>query len=147
MKTTSIFKGIQRLMNLKKLGCVAFLVFSFSQSLIFLTSCSDFFEQESDQIIYTDKDHLNSASDTIYSVTGILNKLQALADRTVLLGEVRGDLTTITNVASSDLRDVALFQIGDDNMYNVPRDYYAVINNCNYFIAHADTAPVMNIFS
>jgi len=22
----------------------------------------------------------------------------------------------------------------------VPRDYYAVINNCNYFIAHADTA-------
>lgn len=140
MKTTSIFKGIQRLMNLKKLGCVAFLVFSFSQSLIFLTSCSDFFEQESDQIIYADKDHLTSASDSIYSVTGILNKLQVLADRTVLLGEVRGDLTTITNVASSDLRDMALFQIGDDNQYNVPRDYYAVINNCNYFIAHVDTA-------
>ena len=127
-------------MNLKKLGCVAFLVFSFSQSLIFLTSCSDFFEQESDQIIYADKDHLTSASDSIYSVTGILNKLQVLADRTVLLGEVRGDLTTITNVASSDLRDMALFQIGDDNQYNVPRDYYAVINNCNYFIAHVDTA-------
>ena len=105
-----------------------------------LVSCADFFEQESDQIIYADKDHLNSATDSIYSVTGILNKLQVLADRTVLLGEVRGDLTDITNVASSDLRDVALFQIGDDNQYNVPRDYYAVINNCNYFIAHADTA-------
>ena len=105
-----------------------------------VTSCADFFEQESDQIIYADKDHLTSASDSIYSVTGILNKLQVLADRTVLLGEVRGDLTTITNVASSDLRDMALFQIGDDNQYNVPRDYYAVINNCNYFIAHVDTA-------
>ena len=53
---------------------------------------------------------------------------------------MRGDLTSITSVASSDLRDVALFQIGDDNQYNVPRDYYAVINNCNYFITHADTA-------
>ena len=107
---------------------------------LLLLSCASFFEQESDQIIYADKNHLNSATDTIYSVTGILNKLQALADRTVLLGEVRGDLTSITNVASSDLRDVALFQIGDGNQYNVPRDYYAVINNCNYFIAHADTA-------
>ena len=107
---------------------------------IAFVSCSDFFEQESDQIIYADKEHLNSATDSIYSVTGILNKLQVLADRTVLLGEVRGDLTSITSVASSDLRDVALFQIGDDNQYNVPRDYYAVINNCNYFITHADTA-------
>ncbi|MBO7539398.1 MAG: RagB/SusD family nutrient uptake outer membrane protein, partial [Prevotella sp.] len=53
---------------------------------------------------------------------------------------MRGDLTSITSVASSDLRDVSLFQIGDDNQYNNPRDYYAVINNCNYFIAHADTA-------
>ena len=107
---------------------------------IAFVSCSDFFEQESDQIIYADKEHLNSATDSIYSVTGILNKLQVLADRTVLLGEVRGDLTSITSVASSDLRDVALFQIGDDNQYNVPRDYYAIINNCNYFITHADTA-------
>ena len=103
-------------------------------------SCSDFFEQESNEIIYAGTDHLNSATDSIYSVTGILKKLQKIADRTILLGEVRGDLTNITNVASSDLRDVALFQIGDDNQYNNPRDYYAVINNCNYFIAHADTA-------
>lgn len=113
---------------------------SFLFMSVALVSCEDFFEQESDQIIYADKEHLNSATDSIYSVTGILNKLQVLADRTVLLGEVRGDLTSITNVASSDLRDVALFQIGDSNQYNAPRDYYAVINNCNYFIAHADTA-------
>ena len=132
MKTT-IFYKVRKLAK----GFLPFYLFTL---LPLITSCADFFEQESDQIIYADKDHLNSASDSIYSVTGILNKLQVLADRTVLLGEVRGDLTTITNVASSDLRDMALFQIGDDNQYNVPRDYYAVINNCNYFIAHVDTA-------
>ena len=104
------------------------------------SACEDFFNQESEHVIFTEKDHLDNATDTVYSVTGILNKLQALADRTVLLGEARGDLVTVTTTASSDLRDVAQFNVGDDNMYNVPRDYYAVINNCNYFIAHADTA-------
>ena len=133
---------ITKINKINKMKTVMLGVFSFLllPSTFLLSSCSDFFEQESDQIIYADKEHLNNATDSIYSVTGILNKLQVLADRTVLLGEVRGDLIGITNVASSDLRDVSLFQIGDDNQYNVPRDYYAVINNCNYFIAHADTA-------
>ena len=105
-----------------------------------LTSCDDFFKQESDDVLYADQEHLNNAVDTIYSVTGILNKLQALADRTVLLGEVRADLVSLTNEANSDLRDLASFSANDSNRYNAPSDYYAVINNCNYFIAHADTA-------
>ena len=109
-----------------------------------LTSCDDFFDQESDDVLYAEKDHLGNAVDTIYSVTGILNKLQALADRTVLLGEVRGDLVDLTSVASNDLRELATFSVSDDNMYNVPADYYAVINNCNYFINHADTALKTN---
>ena len=104
-----------------------------------MTSCKDFFDQESDHVMFEDQHHLNNATDTIYSVTGIMKKLQNLADRTILLGEVRGDLVDITDAAASDLRDVALFNISDDNRYNNPRDYYAVINNCNYFLAHADT--------
>jgi hypothetical protein len=75
---------------------------------------------------------------------GIFNKMQVIADRTVLLGEVRGDLVTLTNDASADLRELANFTIDDDNVYNQPRDYYAIINNCNYFIAHADTALKSN---
>ena len=105
-----------------------------------LTSCSDFFDEQSEHVIFAEKDRLNNATDTIYNVTGILTKLQAIADRTILLGEVRGDLVDITNQANSDLRDMALFNIGDDNRYNQPRDYYAIINNCNYFIANVDTA-------
>ena len=108
------------------------------------TSCDDFFNQESDDVLYAEKEHLNNAVDTIYSVTGILTKLQALADRTILLGEVRGDLVDLTTEASNDLREVATFSISDDNMYNKPSDYYAVINNCNYFITHVDTAMKSN---
>ena len=109
-----------------------------------LLSCSDFFDQQPDHIIFAEENHLGNATDTIYSVTGILNKLQAIGDRTILLGEVRGDLVDLTNDANSDLRDMASFNIGDDNRYNVPSDYYAVINNCNYFIANVDTAMKNN---
>ena len=105
-----------------------------------VTSCADFFDQESEHVAFVDNHYLDNATDTIYSVVGILNKLQAIGDRTVLLGEVRGDLVDITNEANSDLRDMALFNIGNDNRYNQPRDYYAIINNCNFFIAKADTA-------
>ena len=105
-----------------------------------MASCSDFFDQQSEHVVFAEKDHLNNATDSIYSVIGILNKLQAIGDRTILLGEVRGDLVDITNSANSDLRDMATFNIGDENRYNQPRDYYAVINNCNYFIAKVDTS-------
>ena len=109
-----------------------------------LLSCSDFFDQESEHLVFTEDSHLVGATDTIYSVTGVLNKLQAIADRTILLGELRGDLVDITTYANKDIREIAEFSISDSNAYNVPRDYYAVINNCNYFIANVDTAMKNN---
>lgn len=109
-----------------------------------LTSCEDFFNQESDDVLYAENEHLNNAVDTIYSVTGILAKLQSLGDRTILFGELRGDLVELTEYADSNLQAIANFDVNDDNKYNNPSDYYAVINNCNYFIAHADTALKSN---
>ena len=109
-----------------------------------VASCSDMLEKDSEQVMFADKAHLNNATDTIYSLTGIMKKVQALADRTVVLGEVRGDLVDVNNYASSDVRDVALFSVGESNRYNRPRDYYAVINNCNYFLTYADTALTNN---
>jgi len=105
-----------------------------------LQSCEDFFDQESELIIPADHEHLNNAVDTIYSLTGILSKLEALGDRTILFGELRGDLVDYTSNADGDLVDIAQFNVNDSNRYNAPRDYYAVINNCNYYIEHADTA-------
>lgn len=109
-----------------------------------LTSCSKFFDVDSDYVINADDDHLGNATDTIYSVTGIINKMQAIADRTILLGELRGDLVTVSNDAPADLQELASFTISDENVYNNPRDYYAIINNCNYFINRVDTAQKNN---
>lgn len=133
---------ITKVYNKAVAGICCLLLLTFTPLL--LTSCEDFFDQESENVIYSDQEHLTNWSDTVYSVTGILSKLQVIADRTILLGEVRGDLVTLTSAANSDLRDLAIFNAQSDNQYNQPRDYYAVINNCNYYIAHADTALKSN---
>lgn len=139
MKINNMFSSIRRAVVVRADRVAALLCLGAVVSGM-TTSCSDFFEPDSNRIIYADKSHLNNASDTLYSVIGILGKLQALGDRTILLGEMRGDLVDINTTTNADLRDVSLFNIGDDNKYNKPSDYYAVINNCNYYIANADTA-------
>lgn len=104
-----------------------------------LGACEDMLAPTSEYVIY-DEDHLNTASDTATSLVGIIYKLAAIGDRTNVLGEVRGDLVAVTNSANADLRALANFDnVTAENKYNSPREYYAVINNCNYFLAYADT--------
>ena len=120
--------------------CLAFLVGC--NMVAALTSCSDFLYEDSDQVIYAEDHSIATDADTLWSVAGIMNKLQVIADRTILLGEIRGDLVSLTSDASAELRALADFTPlpSGEATYNQPRDYYAVINNCNYFIARADTA-------
>lgn len=120
-----------------KVGMLGAAFFILHSSLFI--SCSDFLYDESDQVMYADDSHLNSDADTLWAMAGIMNKMQAIADRTILLGEVRGDLVDLTGNASSHLRQLAFFSVSDSNKYNRPSDYYAIINNCNYFLANADT--------
>ncbi len=108
--------------------------------VILLPSCSDMLETESEYVEFEKDNTLNHPTDSVYSVLGIIGKMQIIADRTVLFGEVRGDLVTPTEAASADLKRLANFEFTEDNKYNAISDYYAVINNCNYYLAHVDTA-------
>lgn len=105
-----------------------------------LSSCADMMETESDYVAYEKDNKLNNATDSVYSVLGIVGKMQYIADRVVLLGEVRGDLVQPTQAASADLKRLAAFDFSKENKYNNVADYYAVINNCNYFLHTVDTA-------
>ena len=109
-------------------------------SLGIYTSCEDMMDTSSSLVLFSEDNTLDQATDTVYSVMGIISKMQVIADRTVLLGEIRGDLVELTSEASAELQELAGFTTGTDNSYNTVRDYYAVINNCNYFLATADTS-------
>lgn len=104
-----------------------------------LTACSDMMDTDSDLVEFQEDNRLGSPTDSVYSVMGIIHKMQVLADRTVVLGEIRGDLTATTAYADADLKAVAEFDVQEDNKYNQISDYYAVINNCNYFLTNIDT--------
>ena len=107
---------------------------------IAFTSCSDMLSTESEMVEFEKDNTLSNPTDSVYSVLGIISKMQIIADRTVLLGEARADLMETTEAASADLKRLANFELSEDNKYNVVSDYYAVINNCNYYIANVDTA-------
>lgn len=104
------------------------------------TSCSDMMDINSDRVAYEEQNQLKNANDSIYSVMGILSKMQNIADRCIVLGELRGDLmTTDPTYATTDLKEIENFEVGRNNKYADKREFYEIINNCNYAIAHMDT--------
>lgn len=98
------------------------------------TSCEDMFEPEN-TLVTTDL----APKDTVYQVMGIVKKMQKLVDRTILLGEVRADLVNVNETASTMLKQLADNNVGEDNEYNKPADYYDVINSCNIYLAYVDS--------
>lgn len=116
----------------------------FGAALLGFTSCEGMLSTKSSIVMFEDDHEFDEPTDTVYSVLGIIQKMQKIADRTVLFGELRGDLTSLNGLASKDLQEISNFSTTVENKYNNPIDYYAVINNCNYFLAHADTAKKMN---
>ena len=109
-----------------------------------LTSCADLMDTDSEFVENLEDNRLQQATDSVYSVMGIIYKMQAIADRTVLLGELRGDLTTTTAAASTDLKNITNFNIDSENAYNRISDNFAVINNCNYFLKNINKYLVKN---
>lgn len=110
-------------------------------------SCSDMLGVESKTVLYEEYNTLNHATDTVYSVMGIIKQMQKIADRTVILNEIRGDLVATTERATDDLRELYRYDfsnVNPKNKYDQAVDYYAVINNCNFYLNRVDTAYVRN---
>ena len=110
---------------------------------IFMSSCEDMIEIESDRVDY-DMSTL-TLNDTVYSVLGILKGVQGVMDRQVLLGELRGDLMVVNEAkAVTDVQKIARFEFDSDNKYLDIKDYYTIINNCNIYLARVDTTLERN---
>jgi starch-binding outer membrane protein, SusD/RagB family len=106
-------------------------------------SCNSLLDVDSDQLVFENQYKLTGANDTLYSMSAILSQVQKLANSYVLLGELRGDLMDVSTKSSPYLREINDFQISDLNPYaNNIRDYYSIINNCNYVIHNIDTSVV-----
>lgn len=106
------------------------------------TSCEDMltFDMENHA------DASASVTDTVYYFHGILKCLQDIGERTVILGEARGDLASPGTYVSDSINEIATFQStanGSNGLLDRAA-YYKVINQCNFYLAHVDTMSVMN---
>lgn len=98
-------------------------------------SCEDMFTAEN-TLVTTDL----APQDTLYQLMGIVKRMQKLADRTILLGEVRADLVDVDgDHASVFIQELGSNNLSEGNIYNKPVDYYAVINSCNIYLSKVDS--------
>ena len=104
-----------------------------------LTSCDDFLDADTGRLVESEQYDLKSPADSLFSMFGLLTQMQKLADSYVLLGELRADLLDITDASDQSLHEINNHSISAGNPYADERNYYAVINNCNYILARLDT--------
>lgn len=102
------------------------------------SSCSDFFETDSDRQIFDPA--LDQKTDSMFYTLGILKGLQQVADQYVLTGEMRGDLVAVNNYTETNLKKLADFTADATCKFDSAYKYYRIINNCNYYLAHRDTS-------
>jgi hypothetical protein len=62
---------------------------------------------------------------------GIYGKFVKLADKYMLLNELRGDLLDVTPNANNYLKQLGTQTVAVDNPYADPKPFYEVIINCN----------------
>ena len=109
-------------------------------ALATLIGCNDMLHVDSDRLTSESDYDLNASGDSVYSMFGILSKLQKLGDSYVLLGELRGDLLDVSSNSDASLKEINNFEVSSQNAYVNIKDYYDVINNCNYVIQKLDTS-------
>ncbi len=118
---------------MKRLRKYTSLFISFFLAVLLITSCKDFFDPEQKLVIEEDKLYIDwyeyrSVAMGMYSVQ------QELVEQLFILGELRGDLVTITENADEDMIEIYNFNISKDNEYASPTNFFKLISVTNNFI-------------
>lgn len=72
------------------------------------------------------------------AIIGIYGKFQGLAERYILLNELRADMLNYTDNADEYLRQLSTHSVTPDNPYASPKPFYELIINCNDVLKHLD---------
>ena len=65
------------------------------------------------------------------AIVGLYGKFTSLAERYILLNELRGDMLEYTDNADEYLRQISTHSVTAENPYANPRPFYELIVNCN----------------
>lgn len=110
-----------------KLACLLTLL------VLTLTSCQDFFDPKQ-EVDITEEELYQDWYEYRSVAMGIYGLQQNLVEQLIVLGELRGDLLTITENAEADLVEIYNFNVSKENKYASPENFFKLINACNNFI-------------
>ena len=91
------------------------------------------FELPSNSLLPEEKAYVDEFS-ARSAVMGVYASLQDVAQQLVILGELQGDLLTVTGNADNDLRQINEHIAGPGNIYADPSGFFRVIVSCNEVI-------------
>jgi hypothetical protein len=95
-----------------------------------ILSCKKAFDIEPEDALEASQTYRN-VYDADAAVLGIYGKFVKLADKYMLLNELRGDLLDVTPNANNYLKQLGTQTVAVDNPYADPKPFYEVIINCN----------------
>ncbi|MEN3323221.1 RagB/SusD family protein [Mariniflexile soesokkakense] len=98
--------------------------------LFCLTSCQNYVEVDPQDRLNSDQVY-RDVFDADAAVVGIYGKLMGLAEKYVVLNELRADLLSPTINAGLTLQELNEHSVSINNPYANPKDFYEVINLCN----------------
>jgi hypothetical protein len=102
-------------------------------SVVMLSSCKDFFNPEQ-EISITEEQLFDDWYEFRSAEMGLYGLQQKLVEQLVILGELRGDLLTVTENADADLVEIYNFDVSEDNKYASPTNFFKLISASNNFI-------------
>ncbi|MFB6320697.1 hypothetical protein ACE1EF_19080 [Saccharicrinis sp. FJH54] len=104
--------------------------------LVLLQSCSDFFNTNPDDLLLGE-DYISSNDELYSGYMGVAAKVAGVADKAVILSELRGDLLEPTENAPQGLWEIYNYTNDNNNEFTNPSDFYDVVVNANDFIRNA----------
>lgn len=82
--------------------------------------------------------HYRNINDANAAVIGIYGQLMTIADRYMVLNELRADLMSTTRNADRFLREINTHNVSADNPWADPKPFYKIILNCNDALKNFD---------
>ncbi|MBN8686944.1 MAG: RagB/SusD family protein [Chitinophagales bacterium] len=118
------------MINNKTMKRLNFWSLALLMSAVVLSGCKKVFDIKPQDQLDQSQAYQN-VYDADAAVVGIYGKFMSLADRYVILNELRGDLLNTTSNADEALRQVSSHTVTAGNPYASPRPFYELIINCN----------------
>ncbi|GEC70986.1 Starch-binding associating with outer membrane [Flavobacterium flevense] len=105
--------------------------------LFSLGSCQDYLDVQPEDKLVGDQLY-RDIYDADAAVIGVYGKFMALAEKHVILNEMRADLMTTTRNSTPYLKELSQHNVSAENPYISPKEFYEVIQNCNDILKNFD---------